>query len=371
MSKYSYPFDNIEKNTVGHLLPCSERDIKDNPFGLVNKSSIVDGIKIEGFGFIKCQNYKWRMEIDSKSKSIWVIPNKFYDVYGRPYKIIKRINFDYPWIDNNYGTRVIYKINRETPIEGGNYNTIENADYLEVRIDNNGNYTAWLGDAQSLDRARDFVPNPKSFIKNDKVELCQFKGIDMWRKFDGINEMIYFLITKYNKNIIYIDAADVPDIINKDVTSNMKLWSYINPKTMKPFNDDYWFNAGETFLLKSFTLVPIKEQLKAKRIQVKSDQFPGMYMIVGETYIRREDTKQDQRMQFRIPLCKIKTDNTINLQSDGDPTVFDMTAEVAVPRNKIMMELTTYETAPRLELNEYGELVLKDGAEDIIGVRGD
>jgi hypothetical protein len=34
-----------------------------------------------------------------------------------------------------------------------------------------------------------------------------------------------------------------------------KLWCYINPRTMKPYLDDYWFHQNEPYYIKSLTLV--------------------------------------------------------------------------------------------------------------------
>jgi len=56
-----------------------------------------------------------------------------------------------------------------------------------------------------------------------------------------------------------------------------------------------------------------------------------MYKIVGETYIRNRDTGKDERVQLTFPLCKIKSDQTLTLQADGDPTTFNLDVEVAVP----------------------------------------
>jgi hypothetical protein len=38
-----------------------------------------------------------------------------------------------------------------------------------------------------------------------------------------------------------------------------------------------------------------------------------MYMMVGETYIRDRDTGDDERLQIKIPLCKVKSDHTLTL----------------------------------------------------------
>lgn len=132
----------------------------------------------------------------------------------------------------------------------------------------------------------------------------------MWLRFDSINELIYFLITKYENDIISIDPATIDGTAtlesgttkvskNEDGESKKlegKLWAYVNPRTMAPYPDDYWFHQGEPYYVKSLTLAPKNKRLKGNRIIVKADQWPGMYMMVGETYIRDRDTGEDERM---------------------------------------------------------------------------
>ena len=135
---------------------------------------------------------------------------------------------------------------------------------------------------------------------------------------------------------------------------------------MQPYPDDYWFHQGEPYYIKSLTLAPKKKELKAKRITVPAGQFPGMYMIVGETYIRNRDTGEDERLQIKFPLCKIKSNQTLTLQAEGDPTTFNLEVEVARPVSGIMMEMTSYEVDKKVHLNEDGELEVKDGSTEVL-----
>ena len=201
-------------------------------------------------------------------------------------------------------------------------------------------------------------------------------------EFNSINELIYFLITKYEDNIydINIKNIDYSTEFNlgmtdntgepiSDIKYNGRLWAYVNPKTMLPYEDEYWFHQGEPYYKKSLTLADKDngKKLKSQKITVTAEQFPGMYMMVGETYIRSRDTGEDERMQIKFPLCKVKSDQTLTLQADGDPTVFNMELEVARPINGIMMELTEYEVADRLKYNEKeGFFEQIDGSTEIL-----
>lgn len=207
------------------------------------------------------------------------------------------------------------------------------------------------------------------------IVLEQFKQIDMWNRFSSINEMIYFLITKYEDNIREIGVAKITDngsrfnykkTKEEDAQNENKLWAYINPSTMAPYPDNYWFHQGEPYYIKSLTLAPQGKKLKSQKILVKAGQFPGMYMMVGETYIRSRDTGEDERMQIKIPLCKVMSEQSITLEAAGDPTTFNLNLEVARPRTGILMELTSYEVSEKQEFNENGILETKDGSTEVL-----
>lgn len=255
---------------------------------------------------------------------------------------------------------------------------IENGDYLAIIVDNNDNYYALIGTKSSESNSKNIIvtwAQPAT-----PVDTFQFKGLDMWLRFDSINELIYFLITKYENDIISIDPATIDGTAtlesgttkvskNEDGESKKlegKLWAYVNPRTMTPYPDDYWFHQGEPYYVKSLTLAPKNKRLKGNRIIVKADQWPGMYMMVGETYIRDRDTGEDERMQIKFPLCKVKSDQTLTLQADGDPTTFNLDLEVARPVNGIMMELTSYEVSEKLLEGDDGCFYAVDGSTEVL-----
>jgi hypothetical protein len=156
----------------------------------------------------------------------------------------------------------------------------------------------------------------------------------MWLRFNSINEMIYFLITKYEEDIMDIKPVTInpksetpngnwdvnrntttttPNTELEDAKTEGRLWAYVNPRTMKPFEDDYWFHSGEPYYVKSLTIALESKKLRAAQIIVRADEWPGMYMMVGETVIRNKDTGRDERLQIRIPQAKVKADQTLTL----------------------------------------------------------
>lgn len=294
------------------------------------------------------------------------------------------------------------------------YLDIEDGDYLAIIVDANDEYHALIGKNESVtiendniitesgttnqhtqrdEFARDAIVWSKPTVA---VDVTQFVGLDMWIRFHSINEMIYFMITKYAQDIesiipstiystdvnsakntsgetqshqIAVDSEITTVEENEDAESRKKegkLWAYVNPRTMTPFPDDYWFHRGEPVYVKSLTIAPRDKKIKGNRITVKADQWPGMYMIVGETYIRNRDTGEDERMQLKFPMCKVRSDQTITLSADGEPTTFNLNLEVARPKNGIMMEITTYEVAKKLIEGEDGCFFEADGSTEVL-----
>lgn len=271
-------------------------------------------------------------------------------------------------------------------------------DYLAIIVDNNDDYYALIGInseieepenmnvAYSDDRAITWY-KPKT-----PIEVSQFKGIDMWLRFESINAMVYYLITKYNEDICSITPVEIfaqendDDWgdgdgtwgVNKQITEVMdkqseevkkaegKLWAYVDPRTMRPYSDEYWFHQGEPYYIASFTMAQGQKRLKGNRITVKSGVWPGMYMLVGESYIRPRDGEADEHLQIKLPLCKVRCDHSLELTADGDPVVFNLQLEVAAPRSGDIMEITAYETADRLVQGEDGCFYQADGSTEVL-----
>lgn len=78
-------------------------------------------------------------------------------------------------------------------------------------------------------------------------------------------------------------------------------------------------------------------------IDVSADGFPGTYYVTGDTYARRETDGVDEYFQFIIPKAKVLAEsNTITLEAEGDPTVFNMSLKVLRPKDGVMMKLVQY-----------------------------
>jgi hypothetical protein len=84
---------------------------------------------------------------------------------------------------------------------------------------------------------------------------------------------------------------------------------------------------------------------KSRTINISGDSFPGTYYVTGDTYARSDVTGEDQFFQFIIPKAKVTSENTITLEAEGDPSVFNMSLTVLRPDDGIMMKLVQYTLA--------------------------
>lgn len=82
---------------------------------------------------------------------------------------------------------------------------------------------------------------------------------------------------------------------------------------------------------------------KTKEIVISAETFPGTYYVAGDTYARSDVDGSDQFFQFIIPKAKMTAENTITLEAEGDPAVFNMNLTVLRPEDGEMMKLVQYE----------------------------
>ena len=78
-------------------------------------------------------------------------------------------------------------------------------------------------------------------------------------------------------------------------------------------------------------------------IEISASSFPGTYYVTGDTYARSEISGDDEMFQFIIPKAKVQSENTITLEAEGDPSVFNMSLRVMRPADGKMMKLVKYE----------------------------
>ena len=121
--------------------------------------------------------------------------------------------------------------------------------------------------------------------------------------------------------------------------NNGKLHNKINPKV---YTDD---NSAATSLESGHKYFVTYDLLTKDSgvVEISASSFPGTYYVTGDTYARSEASGQDEFFQFIIPKAKMNAENTITLEAEGDPSVFNMSLRVLRPSDGIMMKLVKYD----------------------------
>lgn len=133
---------------------------------------------------------------------------------------------------------------------------------------------------------------------------------------------------------------------------------FIDPTTMEPYADGTPIAEGEEFIKFTRSIAYDGESL-GTMIEISADKFPGTYKVVGDTFIKSKSTGEEQRFQINIPEAKLGGEQTITLQADGDPSVFDMELKVLRPDDKVMVRLIQYDVVDNEEQND-GSTMVKD-----------
>lgn len=133
---------------------------------------------------------------------------------------------------------------------------------------------------------------------------------------------------------------------------------FYDPNTMQPYQDGTPIAEGEMFY-KFTRSVAYEGQSIGNTIEISAEKFPGTYKVVGDTYIRAKEGGADERFQIVIPQAKMTSEQTITLEADGDPSVFDMNLEVLRPEDGVMVRLIQYNVVDNEEEND-GSTMVKD-----------
>ena len=92
-----------------------------------------------------------------------------------------------------------------------------------------------------------------------------------------------------------------------------------------------------------YVFVRYTQEINGRKIEISADSFPGTYYVTGDTYARSDVTGKDQFFRFVVYKAKMQAENTITLEAEGDPSVFNMSLRVLRPDNGVMMDLIQYE----------------------------
>ena len=132
---------------------------------------------------------------------------------------------------------------------------------------------------------------------------------------------------------------------------------YIELATMQPYQDGAPIAEGETYL-KWTRSIAYGDNSLGNTIEISADKFPGTYKVVGDTFARNKSTGEDQRFLFVIPQAMMSSaTQTITLEAEGDPTVFDMSLTVLRPDDGKMVKLIQYDVVENVEEKDGSTMV--------------
>lgn len=126
-----------------------------------------------------------------------------------------------------------------------------------------------------------------------------------------------------------------------------RLYAKVNPKFYDQYGDPVTKLEKD---VKYFCTFDIK--VEGSVIEISANSFPGTYYVTGDTYARSETSGADEFFQFIIPKAKVQSENTLTMEAEGDPSVFNMNLRVMRPADGVMMKLVKYNALEGAELSE-------------------
>lgn len=141
----------------------------------------------------------------------------------------------------------------------------------------------------------------------------------------------------------------------KGVDPNGGKWTGPDGKQYTMINAKFYDAEGNNILVSALEaneryLCTFDLKASGAVIEVSGNSFPGTYYVVGDTFARSEASGNDEMFQFIIPKAKVTSENTITLEAEGDPSVFNMSLKVLRPADGIMMKLIKYELSEGAEI---------------------
>ena len=201
---------------------------------------------------------------------------------------------------------------------------------------------------------------------NSNVITKIFGKINEVKDFNSIDSSYYNLQTLDRMEKCYVTQDEGFTINIKQQIENLQRYYnnektnftiFYDEKTMQPLAlFDKKFSSTENidsqFILKkgtvyykwSRTIQPILNDVSflGKSLVIDGNTFPDKYKIVGETYIREQNTSKDQRFQFIIPCAAVSSEQKIELRADGGPSIFSMNIDVLKKDNHPEIELRQF-----------------------------
>ena len=142
-------------------------------------------------------------------------------------------------------------------------------------------------------------------------------------------------------------SSSITRTVSKSMISSDGKFTILNKEyeISKLVNVTYYDENGNVDSTKAnYEFITFDQAIVGQEIEISANSFPGTYYVTGDTYARSEKTGDDEFFQFVIPKAKVQSENTITLEAEGDPSVFNMSLRVLRPADGVMMKLIKYTT---------------------------
>ena len=185
-----------------------------------------------------------------------------------------------------------------------------------------------------------------------KTKLWNYDGVNYVNGIDGTIELPTNLFIKNSKTYLKIDGKDY----SGKVMMTLKGYDFVIGtasaalplKAIEDNKETFELDGNELYILPGTYICEVEldttnNNLKGYEIEITAETFPGTYYVTADTFARNEKTGKDEFFQLVFPKVKVLSENnTITLEADGDPTVFNMALKVLKTGNQPMMRLIQY-----------------------------
>ena len=154
------------------------------------------------------------------------------------------------------------------------------------------------------------------------------------------------------------EGTDASGWVAKYEAPDGKLYTKVNPKFYDENADINDNNLTALVVGKTYFCTYDLEIKTGSVIEISANSFPGTYYVTGDTYARSEASGIDEFFQFIIQKAKVQSENTITLEAEGDPSVFNMNLRVLRPADGKMMKLVKYSLKDGTAVGEEATAVL-------------
>lgn len=197
------------------------------------------------------------------------------------------------------------------------------------------------------------VPKPKHHLTGIEMTPAAMEGYPI----QAIN------LTTGTRTQLYKDesgSASSTDYVRIEGNKSIK---FKNPSLI---DDDHEEDTAPGDRIRLFWVEKVTQASSnsAVEVTISPETFPGTYRVVGDTFMRSQETGKDEAFQFVIERAKVLSDVTITLEAEGDPSTFEMSLSVLRASNergdKEMMKLIRYaveDTGSASSENDIGSLV--------------